>query len=64
MHERVREVLDTINQVRNRVAHGQAVTVGGQQFRLTRPIVSSWRNFASVFIERFRPFVLEQYDDE
>jgi hypothetical protein len=61
---RVRDVLDTINQVRNRVAHGQPITVNGNAFRLTRPIVRSWRNFAGVFIDRFRPFVLEQYEDD
>lgn len=60
---RVREVLDTVNQVRNRVAHGQPITVNGAPFRLTRPIVRSWRNFAGVFLDRFRPFVLEQYDE-
>jgi hypothetical protein len=63
-NDRVRDVLDTVNQVRNRVAHGQPVTVNGHAFRLTRPVVSGWRNFAGVFIQRFRPFVLEQYDED
>lgn len=55
--------LDTINQVRNRVAHGQPLTVDGQPFRLTRPIVNRWRNFAGLFINKFQPFVLANYEN-
>ncbi|MEL7300872.1 MAG: HEPN domain-containing protein [Pseudomonadota bacterium] len=55
--------LDAINQIRNRVAHGQPLTVNGQPFRLTRPTVNRWRNFAGLFINKFQPFVLSNYDD-
>lgn len=55
-------LLDEINQVRNRVAHGQAITVNGNTFRLTKPTVHRWRNFADVFIKKFRPLVLEQFE--
>jgi hypothetical protein len=54
--------LDEINQVRNRVAHGQPLTVDGQPFRLTRPVVNRWKNFAGLFITKFQPYVLDQYD--
>jgi hypothetical protein len=54
--------LDTINQVRNRIAHGQPLTVDGQHFRLTRPVVNGWNSFAGQFIRRFSPFVLANYD--
>lgn len=54
--------LDAINQIRNRVAHGQPLTLNGQPFRLTRPIVNRWYNFAGIFLNRFRPFVVDQFD--
>jgi hypothetical protein len=60
---KVIEVLDAVNQVRNRVAHGQPLTVNGQTFRLTKPTVRRWRNFVSVFEVRFGPHVIDQYDD-
>ncbi len=60
---RVIAVLDAINQVRNRVAHGQPLTVNGQPFRLTRPVVKGWTDYARAFIVRFRPFVLSQFDE-
>lgn len=55
--------LDTINQVRNRIAHGQPLTVNNQPFRLTGPVVRSWRAFAGQFIHRFRPLIVSQYED-
>ncbi|WP_436357458.1 HEPN domain-containing protein [Brevundimonas sp. CEF1] len=55
--------LDTINQVRNRIAHGQPLTVNNQEFRLTSPVVHSWRAFAGQFVSRFRPLILDQYED-
>ncbi len=55
-------LLDEINQVRNRVAHCQAITVDGNLFRLIKPTVYRWRNFADIFIKKFRPFVLEQFE--
>ncbi len=60
---KVTSTLDAINQVRNRIAHGQPLTVDGQSFRLTRPIVSGWRAFAGVFMVRFRPFILDQFEE-
>ncbi len=54
-------VLDEINQVRNRIAHGQPLTVGGRPFKLTKPKVARWRGYAAAFSTRFRPFVLGQY---
>jgi hypothetical protein len=56
--------LDRINQVRNRIAHGQPLTVDGQPFRLTRPVVGSWRAFAGQFITRFRPLIASQFDED
>lgn len=53
--------LDAINQVRNRIAHGQPLTVDGQPFRLTRPVVARWRAYAEVFSARFRPHILGQF---
>lgn len=53
--------LDAINQVRNRIAHGQPLTVNGNPVRLTRPVVGRWRSYAGVFLERFRPFILNKY---
>jgi hypothetical protein len=58
----VRATLDAINQIRNRVAHGQPLTVDGQPFRLTRPVVVGWTSFARIFIDRFRPHVLAQFE--
>lgn len=55
--------LDAINQVRNRIAHGQPLTVNGNPFRLTRPTVARWHAYAGVFLQRFRPFILDQYDE-
>ena len=55
--------LDAINQVRNRIAHGQPLTVNGIPFRLTRPVVSRWRAFGGVFIARFQPLILEQFEE-
>ncbi len=55
-------LLDEINQVRNRVAHGHSITVNGNAFRLTKPTVHRWRNFTDIFLNRFRPFVLGQFD--
>ena len=60
----VLSTLDAINQVRNRIAHGQPLTVDGQIFRLTRPTVARWRSFAEVFVARFRPFIIDQFDEE
>jgi hypothetical protein len=60
----VRRKLDEINQVRNRIAHGQPITVNGQAFRVTRPVVTSWRNFAEQFCGRFDDHIVDQYDDE
>lgn len=56
------ETLDAINQVRNRIAHGQTLTVNGKQFRLTRPVVQRWRAYAEVFSARFRPHILRQFE--
>lgn len=55
--------LDTINQVRNRIAHGQPLTVNNQSFRLTRPIVGAWRAFAGQFVSRFRPLIIDQFEE-
>jgi hypothetical protein len=60
-NEKVVSTLDRINQVRNRVAYGQPLTVNGQPFRLTKPIVCNWYNYATVFVEKFQPFVVGQY---
>jgi len=54
--------LDSINQVRNRIAHGQPLTINGKLFRLTKPGVARWRACAGAFSARFRPFVLAQYE--
>lgn len=55
--------LDAINQIRNRVAHGQPLTLDGNPFRLTKPVVNRWKNFAGVFLNRFQPFVLSYFEE-
>jgi len=54
-------LMDEINQVRNRIAHGQPLTVNGQPLRLTKPKVARWRAYAAAFSTRFKPFVVQQY---
>lgn len=50
--------LDTLNQLRNRIAHGsRSLTVDGQPYRLTLANVSVFRNLAEQFSTRFTPHV-------
>ena len=62
VNSKVVDLLDEINQIRNRVAHGQPLTVGGRVVKLTKPRVWRYRNFAVVFIQRFEPFVRDQFE--
>jgi hypothetical protein len=45
--------LDTINQVRNRIAHGKVLTVNGAPYSLRLSGISRWRNIAAQFGNRF-----------
>lgn len=52
--------LDSINQIRNRIAHGNQLTINGNSFSLRRKTVTGWQSFSRAFISRFRPFILNQ----
>ena len=55
--------LDNINEVRNRVVHGQPLTIGGKGIRLTKPLVVTWQNFGTVFVKKFPEHVFRQYEE-
>lgn len=59
----VRQTLDRINQVRNRIAHGQPLAIDGFTIRLNRPMIVGWRNFAEQFCKRFDAHVMSEYDE-
>jgi len=50
---KVVEKLSQINQIRNRCAHGNAITVNGKPYTLTKQSVGTFLNFAQRFGERF-----------
>ncbi|MEM1396279.1 MAG: hypothetical protein AAGH38_02380 [Pseudomonadota bacterium] len=50
--------LDTINQVRNRIAHGQPITVDGEPYALRLSGIVRWRNIAEQFGQGFGPHAL------
>lgn len=50
--------LDTINQVRNRIAHGQPIQVNGQPYALRLYGITRWRNLADQFGNRFEAHAL------
>lgn len=45
--------LDIVNQVRNRIAHGQAIQVDGNPYALRLSGITRWRNIAEQFGNRF-----------
>ena len=45
--------LDTINQVRNRIAHGQPIQVNGDPYALRLSGIARWRNIGEQFGNRF-----------
>jgi len=45
--------LDAINQIRNRAAHGNAITLNGQPYALTLQKVRNFRNYSRQFGDRF-----------
>ncbi len=45
--------LDRINQVRNKIAHGSAITVDGSPFPLHLYQIEKWRNIADTFGGKF-----------
>ncbi|TGS48521.1 MULTISPECIES: hypothetical protein [unclassified Mesorhizobium] len=50
--------LNRLNQVRNRIAHGQIIAVDGEPFSLALSAISRWRNVASQFGQRFEAHAL------
>ena len=52
--------LDTINQVRNRIAHGQAILVNRTPYSLRLSGVTRWRNIAEQFGNRFENHALRR----
>ena len=52
--------LNTINQVRNRIAHGQEITVDNQPYALRLSGIVRWRNISEQFGQRFGPHALEK----
>jgi hypothetical protein len=50
--------LDTINQVRNRIAHGQPIQVNGDPYALRLSGITRWRNIAEQFGTRFEAHAL------
>ena len=53
--------LDTINQVRNRIAHGGEIRVNGANFSLTLNHIERWRRVSETFGQRFRPHALAKF---
>ncbi|WP_146188901.1 hypothetical protein [Albidovulum aquaemixtae] len=50
----LKSTLDTINQVRNCIAHGSALTVNRQPYSLQLNNITRWRNTAEQFGKRFQ----------
>ena len=58
--DRIRVRLDTLNQIRNQIAHGRRqLTVNGNNYSLTLARVRALRDFAKNFGERFSNHVNE-----
>lgn len=51
---------DKINQVRNRIAHGQEITVNGDPYPLRLNDITRWRNIAENFGDRFERHALNK----
>lgn len=56
--------LNTMNQVRNRIAHGDEIRVDGNPFQLTLNRIVRWRNIAERFGERFDVCARWYFEDE
>ena len=54
----LRKNLRTMNQVRNRIAHGQEIRVDGNEFSLPLNKIERWRNVCKTFGERFEGHAL------
>lgn len=50
--------LDVINQVRNKIAHGQPIQVNGSPYPLRLSGITRWRNIAEQFGNRFETHAL------
>ena len=55
--------LDAINQVRNKIAHGEDITVNGDNFSLTLNRIERWRKVVGTFGEKFEPHALSFFGD-
>lgn len=53
--------LDQLNQVRNRIAHGQELMVDGASFSLTLNRILRWRNVSEKFGEYFEGHALTKF---
>lgn len=54
----LKDNLDLINQIRNRIAHGQAIQVNGSPYPLRLSGIVRWRNIAEQFGNRFEAHAL------
>lgn len=56
----LKKKLKTINQVRNKIAHGQDILVDGQPYALTLNSIRGWRRVMQTFGERFEGHALSK----
>lgn len=56
----LKKKLRTINQVRNRIAHGQDIRVDDQPYALTLNSIQGWRRVMQTFGERFEAHALSK----
>ncbi|WP_223631969.1 hypothetical protein [Rhodobacter sp. TJ_12] len=56
----LKKTLNKMNQVRNRIAHGEDITVDGKPFALTLYQVQRWRKVSGTFGERFEGHALSK----
>ncbi|MFN3823144.1 MAG: HEPN domain-containing protein [Pseudorhodobacter sp.] len=55
---KLRSNLDALNQIRNKIAHGQELKLNGKPFSLQFNQVVRWRNICKSFSENFREHAL------
>lgn len=59
--DKLKDNLDAINQVRNRIAHGGKITVNGANFSLTLNKIQRWRQISETFGQKFGPHALAKF---
>ncbi|WP_152559468.1 HEPN domain-containing protein [Paenirhodobacter enshiensis] len=58
--ETLKTTLNTMNQVRNKIAHGQDIQVNGKHFSLTLSQVRRWRQICKTFSKKFGDHALDK----